>query len=615
LYFIARGEELSSAVRKLGYALTRGTSAIEISGDVPHEITETEGKEISYITKKQGIDLLLHGSLTIPMCIPERSDWRDAHDHMQKSIRSAVFAGCNYVNFHACLNIWLELMTYAGRKLTMAFCDHEGHFISRILKENEKLRNWFVETRGSNPAMYLRDILNRDESSELEATNTIEFEKWRKEQTAKRLRALLQAELPPIVHIPEPTPRDVIINRLIDRALTTNTPPETHDLALNKKIVNLFDEIREDAIREHVNIQERNIKKIVSEKLKKGKDWDTEELRTITGILDGYHIMAHYLFYTKDPIWVEMAKMYKSVIDKYKRVKYEEKEYSYPDGEFWLDGAWKEAEDKNDREFKEFFYGVVGAKFLEGHIKKILEWMDNELIKKDLAGKKDLIDTAKKLMITIESPDARDPTHAGLHLLWSPRQLYAAVKTIRNTLKTDKVWLLMDFEHVATQGIDPIKEMEKIIKIADDYGKYVISVHANAPNPLHSHDPIDLGDVRIYELLWFLRKTGFGKDRKVYVIFERGGAEDPFKHSVDTLRLAVKFLEKDINPDELPLEYFGMKGPVAGDIIRQGQIIRDHAWEPLKDLLEMPEEEWTMLSQAVIKKGRKPEVWKKAEFR
>jgi len=47
LYYIARGEELATAVRKLGYGLTRGTSVIEIALDVPHEITDTEGEELS----------------------------------------------------------------------------------------------------------------------------------------------------------------------------------------------------------------------------------------------------------------------------------------------------------------------------------------------------------------------------------------------------------------------------------------------------------------------------------------------------------------------------------------------------------------------------------------
>jgi hypothetical protein len=135
LYTIARAEELATTVRKLGFALTRGTTAIEIAGDVPHEVTQTEGREVRYIARKQGIDILFHGSLTIPMCMPERTEWRDAQDHMQKSVRSAVYTGAKYVDFHACLNVWLELMTYAGRKLTMVFCDHEGNFIGKILKE------------------------------------------------------------------------------------------------------------------------------------------------------------------------------------------------------------------------------------------------------------------------------------------------------------------------------------------------------------------------------------------------------------------------------------------------------------------------------------------------
>jgi hypothetical protein len=175
---------------------------------------------------------------------------------------------------------------------------------------------------------------------------------------------------------------------------------------------------------------------------------------------------------------------------------------------------------------------------------------------------------------------------------------------------------LMDFEHVATQGIDPILDMEEVIRIAPDYGRYVLSVHCNPPNPLHSMQPIELGDIRVYQLLWFLRETGFGKEgRPGYLIFERGAAKDPYAKSVETLRLCVTSLEKNTHPDELPAEFFGMKGLVAGDIVRQRQIIKDHFYEPIKDLLEMPEEEWGALSQALVRAGKKPELWKKGELR
>jgi sugar phosphate isomerase/epimerase len=340
--------------------------------------------------------------------------------------------------------------------------------------------------------------------------------------------------------------------------------------------------------------------------------WDSEELRTSMGVIDGYHIMAHYLFFTKDPMWVEMAKMYDGVMKRYK--------LNYDDPR-WLDDAWKSAEESNDREFKEFFYSVCAAKFLEGHMIRIERWINDQFIAKELEAvadkgeREELKKIAKEIKITIELPDARDPQHAGLFMLWHPKQVYAAIRVIRKKMNNERVWLLADFEHLATQGVDPIEEMKKVAKIAPDYGSYCYGIHCNAPNPMHAHETLDLGDVRIYELLYYLRVTGFGKKIPVYVIYERGGGQDPFQHSVEVIRLCIKFLEKDIEPDELPDEYFGMRGAVAGSDIRQRQIIMDHMYDPLKDLLEMPEEDWTFLSQSAIKKGKRPEQWKKAEFR
>jgi len=71
---------------------------------------------------------------------------------------------------------------------------------------------------------------------------------------------------------------------------------------------------------------------------------------------------------------------------------------------------------------------------------------------------------------------------------------------------------------------------------------------------MHGHIPLELGDVRIYKLLYYMRQTGFGKNRRVYVIYERGGAKDPYQESVTVLRLAVQSLEQNIHPDELPEE-------------------------------------------------------------
>lgn len=630
LHYVARDEQLATVVKKLGFGITRGTPCVEIAMDVPHEVTETEGKELRHMARKQGIEVLMHGSLTIPMCIPERSDWRDAQDHIEKSITSSVRAGGTYVDFHACLNIWLELMTYTSRKLTMSFCDHEGRFISHILKESEKLREWFVEKRGDD---YFRDILSSKENVNWQSEANVRFDAWHKDEIQNRLSkagieqnvidSVLQINRFPELGVTREE-REIIIERFRqeyhhpDGRITAEGMSkfnaeiirlEKERKELTKKGREIVDSIDKESIKNRSKIQDEELKKAIRNKLAAGEQWESEELRAAVGILDGYHIMAHYMFFERDPMWLEMAKLYPMLTEKYKM--------NYDDCK-WLDNAWRKAEDENDRVFKEFFYGVVGAKFLEGHMKKMIEWMDSDKgngLRKRIAGDKHLNEMADRLKIAIEVPDARDPQHAGLHILWSIRQIYVAVKVIRKQLKTDRVWFLADFEHTATQGVDPIVDMEEVVKLAPDIGSLTISCHANAPNPSHAHEPLELGDIRVYKLLWYLRQTGFGKGRDVYVIYERGGGEDPFRRAIETLRLTIEQLEKDVPPDKLSPEFYGYKGAVAGDEQRQAQIIRDHAWEPLKDLMEMPDEEFTMLGQTAIRKGRRPEQWKKAEFR
>jgi sugar phosphate isomerase/epimerase len=586
IYYAARSEELINAIRKLGYTLTRGAGAVEIAADVAHEVPYSHGVEIRHMAKKQGIDVLFHGDLAVPFCIPERGEWREAHDRVTKSIRSAVYAGAKYVNFHACLNIWLELMTYAGRKLTMSFCDQEGNFISGILQDDENLRDWFVEKKADD---YARDILMPEEAGQVNS-------KFRRERT-KVERQITDIERRTQERIVERDGRPVAI------------PPElTREQA---------DEMINQKHEELAKINENLLKDTIREKLRKGGRWDSEELRAVVGIIDGYHIMGHYLFYTKDVQWVAMTKQYPDLMAKYNL------DYSNKN---WLEEAWLKAEKENDREFKEFFYAAIGAKYLEGHIKRALEWIDKEFIPKELAklqentpekrrDKEELIKIARDLIIAIETPDAREPQHAGLYFLFRPKQIHSVVKTIRDTLKTGRVMTIIDHEHVATQGLDALTESNETVKTNKDLGEIMICVHSNHPNPLQPHAPIEMGDTLLYQLLYNLRTTGLGRNRMTYLLFERGGGEDPFKQSVDTLKLMARFLEKDVHPKNLPLEFFGIKGEVAGDIKRQAQIVQDHMYEPLKDLLEMPEEEWTMLSQAVVKKGKRPEVWKRGEFR
>ena len=53
----------------------------------------------------------------------------------------------------------------------------------------------------------------------------------------------------------------------------------------------------------------------------------------------------------------------------------------------------------------------------------------------------------------------------------------------------DKIMMIIDFEHLATQGADPKQVINELVQenFVPDIGKYIIAIHSNYPSPLHSH--------------------------------------------------------------------------------------------------------------------------------
>ena len=587
LFTIAHGEELATVVRKLGYALTRGTSAIEIAGDVPHEIDYTDGLEIRRIAKKQGIDLNLHGSLTMPFEIPDMVQFREAQDHVQKSLKSAVYGGCHYVDFHACLNYWLEMLSYVGARLEIIMCDWEGNFISEILYKNEALREYF-----------LKYFWDRYDS------------------------LVLGEDIRPIMWEAEVRTQDEVNTKLQSGEINPEKRGE-----------------------ESGKIHARWMKELVQNALRKKLSSDTEKEREwyIIGkkrgdYLDVCELIANYLFYTQDNIWKDMVKMYKKELQRYINL-FGEIE---PTNKWWLKRAIEEAEKTGDKMFKEFYYGTISAKFLQGHLILAARWMAGtdifkdkypslpKIIENELKIMKvphfeeeynELMEILKNLHIAIESPDARDPKEAGRYMLWRSKQIYVAIKNTREKLKEednpywDKMMMLIDFEHIATQGIDPTEELQDLVNNVPDVGKYIICIHSNFPSPMHSHWPIELGDDRIYRLLWILKEAELGKHHTTYILFERGGFKDPFQLAVVALKLMIRFLEQNVLPDKLPPEFYGVAPHGILSEERQWVTIFYHAMDPLKGTLRIPEEEHTFLSRAAIEGGKRPEEWKKEELR
>ncbi|OYT42662.1 MAG: hypothetical protein B6U78_00590 [Candidatus Aenigmarchaeota archaeon ex4484_224] len=620
IYYAARDESLATTLRKVGYILTRGVNATEIALDVAHEIQYTESKEIRYLANKQGITLLLHGSLTIPFEIPEISDYAQAQNHARLSLKSGIFIGAKYVLFHSCLHFWPELITYTSHKLEIIPCSPDGLFISFLLNKDEKLRKWFIERYGykENWAGYIlprERILIYDEKQRAKIIRILE--------ELGRRKNIDLGNLERIRHSPNPAELGTtLLAELVARGVLTEQEYKEEI----KKIENANKEAIKETLEEFLSSNE-HFKWRMKERL--ARLWDT------------FNIIAHYVWFNRERnyIWQELTKLsrYNSLIKKLLN-EYEQngkKEQSF------LEYVWEnyvEAGKAEAEVFKEFFYALVAGQMLLGHLENLVKWLegkekesiqkiieeevrsvekDEEIARKEI---EELKKNAENVMITVEVPDSRSPEYAGRYNLWRPSQILAVVKAARKYLEekgythANKIFMTIDFEHIATHGVDPWEELNMFVKDHPDAGKYILSIHSNYPNPLHPHLPLEFGDINYYKLFWILRQAGLGKYHKVYLIFERGGGQDPFKKSIMVLKTVARMLEKDIPPEKLPPEFFGLSSREIGAIERQMAIIKEHAFDPLQGMLVVPEEKHTFLGKAAVEKG-KAEVWKKEELR
>lgn len=169
-------------------------------------------------------------------------------------------------------------------------------------------------------------------------------------------------------------------------------------------------------------------------------------------------------------------------------------------------------------------------------------------------------------------------------------------------LGTKHCGAVIDFEHCLGAGINPDKEIEEF---CSDGGKYVKALHVGWPTPLQpAHVPIPLGSEQqewLYRWMLALRKKGFNERENRYIIFERGGGigGDPVEQSTLALKKIVEFLRQEIPVNNLPKEFFGMEDK---KIKMQESEIREHAFDPVKGLLAVPEEKHGFLSKAAVEK-------------
>jgi hypothetical protein len=312
-----------------------------------------------------------------------------------------------------------------------------------------------------------------------------------------------------------------------------------------------------------------------------------------------YYLIAKYMEIQKDPLWSSIV----SSAVKFNLDAYPDK-YSSEEKAIFMDSKKWTIDNKEFRERTEMWVPAVSAKYIWGHLNPDL----NPDGKKYADPKKILSD--KKMYFVLEPPMAPSGME-NLMRLANPLHLYYLAKHVN----FEYFRYAFDFEHVLGNYLEP----EKVIDhMPEDGGKYLKVVHLGWPTAIQpAHMPIYLGSEQhqyLYRMLYMLRQKGFKcEGESGYLIYERGSAN--IQQSVVAIKLIVDNLNNDTDPKKLSLDFYGVGTGEVASLDRQLRAVDEHARDPLKDLLAIPEEEHTFLGRAAIGAGGSAEKWKKRELR
>ncbi len=280
----------------------------------------------------------------------------------------------------------------------------------------------------------------------------------------------------------------------------------------------------------------------------------------------------------------------------------------------------------NDRRVQALVSTVVAMEYINGHFEALMQFRDpntgkfTEVISKSGATIKDYIKD-NKIVVTFETPQI-EAKQEGLLRIVRSEHIYQLAKKIRSfkgneNYLSDCVFMSLDFEHMLTHNLNIDLEIDEL---PPDGGALCKVIHVGNPKPVHpAHAPIYIGSEAQelnYRYLYKLRKKGF-KDG--WIIFERGGGQSPLewmRSSVFALRLIVEYLEKEMDPDKLPPEFYGITPESEFSEQRQMTVVEQYFFAPLSGTLAIPEEEHTFLGRVATERpGMTPDKWKKEELR
>lgn len=237
--------------------------------------------------------------------------------------------------------------------------------------------------------------------------------------------------------------------------------------------------------------------------------------------------------------------------------------------------------------------------------------------------------------------------------LWRPKDIVACCRGINITARNqlgeinDELYdcplkFTIDPEHTASFGGDPMKHMNDLARqeewVAENMAdkvpadkdkplaKMVRTYHLTKPGwetqqgVGHLHGGFRYGDEQLYSWLHQMVMDGFGQaEEDASIIYEIGGEQ---VGTVQKAKLSMNMIELGISPDDLDpskvnpgekyrderealmARFFNMDRPTYN---REWAKIEQHAFDPLKGLLESSEFEHTWTSSAALNKGKQRE--------
>ena len=617
IFGAAQQEEKSQyagLARKAEYAITKGVQFVQIDLESISEFEEVDiDKKLKRIKEQLGIRFGLHsenvafGSREFPhLDSAIYQDYRRGHERLMIILENAGEIGFEYMLVHSSESV---PFIFLNRELQPTdLVDPWGNRLGEFIQKFEKIfKEDFYQDKGwiwKQDEVWLDLLHDNIEGYLIRLANDrrLGIEELTRRGVVTKRMGIIQKEK-----------ERAEIARLGKTEITEEEGRKIQEKAkVSEEEVKLTDDDY-DEIKRETNIL-WNEEKIKFEKLQLEQLWDyfkrLIQSRTLSYGPEkiAYYVVGKWMQENNDPLWMP-------IIDK--TIEYYAKKDKKSVEQWLKDKNIKEKTLEDDVFKKDYRLWVpsVSAKYMWGHFSPeknpITNPKDNAIsgiVEKD---PKKLLDR-NKIFFIMETPMAG----AGMEDLLrfpQPAQMYYLIKELNSP------WfgIAVDIEHMLMDGLNVEVAIEVI---PPEAGKYVRVLHCGWPSPLGpAHIPIPLGSEQqfyLYKTYWNLKQKGMSKDPKdnVYMIFERGGGGDPIQQSILALRAIKEFLEKDVPPDKLPLEFWGLETGQWASIDRQLATIREHAWDPLKGLLQIPEEEHGVFSKAAVEKG-KAEEWRKEKLR